>query len=292
MQTLQYIVKTSKQKIMNTKMIIFCCVFLLLSWTYDQPYLQFIHEKQYPITWCIFPFYMSAYAILAVFYLGIVYIHSDVPFMQYHNMYQVIRTGRLRWVVGQIGGIICRSFFAVIVTAIGAILPFAGNLEWSNNWGKLAKTLSMQGIEKNFGFAENSFVDFRFFYEIMQKKTPLELMTHTVLVCTLICSFLGILMFVLSLYISKMIAVAGALASIVAFFIVQNIYGKWKLILAHFVPTYWAEIALSATPVSGRYRMPSLLYIYLVLIICIILMAGLLCYNVKDIEFNWENEEA
>ena len=62
MQTLQYIVKTSKQKIMNTKMIIFCCVFLLLSWTYDQPYLQFIHEKQYPITWCIFPFYMSAYA--------------------------------------------------------------------------------------------------------------------------------------------------------------------------------------------------------------------------------------
>ena len=97
MKTLKYIMKTSAQKIFNVKFATFCAAFLILSWTYDQPYLQFVKEKNYPISWCIFPFYMSSFGILSIFYVGIVYIHSDVPFMQHINMYQVIRTGRERW---------------------------------------------------------------------------------------------------------------------------------------------------------------------------------------------------
>lgn len=111
MKTLKYIIKTSAQKIFNVKFATFCAAFLILSWTYDQPYLQFVKEKNYPISWCIFPFYMSSFGILSIFYVGIVYIHSDVPFMQHINMYQVIRTGRERWAISQIAGILIRSFF-------------------------------------------------------------------------------------------------------------------------------------------------------------------------------------
>ena len=78
MKTLKYIMKTSAQKIFNVKFATFCAAFLILSWTYDQPYLQFVKEKNYPISWCIFPFYMSSFGILSIFYVGIVYIHSDV----------------------------------------------------------------------------------------------------------------------------------------------------------------------------------------------------------------------
>ena len=61
MKTLKYIMKTSAQKIFNVKFATFCAAFLILSWTYDQPYLQFVKEKNYPISWCIFPFYMSSF---------------------------------------------------------------------------------------------------------------------------------------------------------------------------------------------------------------------------------------
>ena len=124
MKTLKYIMKTSAQKIFNVKFATFCAAFLIMSWTYDQPYLQFVKEKNYPISWCIFPFYMWSFGILSIFYVGIVYIHSVVPFMQHINMYQVIRTGRERWALSQIAGILIRSFFAVILSAIAAVLPF------------------------------------------------------------------------------------------------------------------------------------------------------------------------
>lgn len=45
MKTLKYIMKTSAQKIFNVKFATFCAAFLILSWTYDQPYLQFVRRK-------------------------------------------------------------------------------------------------------------------------------------------------------------------------------------------------------------------------------------------------------
>lgn len=292
MKTLKYIMKTSTQKIFNVKMATFCVAFLILSWTYDQPYLQYVKEKAYPISWCIFPFYMTSYGILSIFYVGIVYIHSDVPFMQHINMYQVIRTGRRRWAISQIAGILLRSFFSVIVSAIAAVLPFLGYIELSTDWGKVIKTLALQREEDYFGFEMGQALDFRFFYGILKRFTPVQLMIITILICTLICTFLGVLMFLISLYASKIIAIAVTMMSVVALFIVENAWGAWKLIVAHFVPTYWAEVALSETPVSGRFRIPSLTYMFTFLLIALILMSILIFYRVKHMEFHWENQDA
>ena len=221
-----------------------------------------------------------------------VYIHSDVPFMQHINMYQVIRTGRERWALSQIAGILIRSFFAVILSAIAAVLPFWGHIEFSTDWGKVIKTLASQRADEGFGFGMGQMLDFRFHYGILGKFTPVQLMIITVLICTLICTFLGILMFLISLYAGKILAVAVTMMSVVALFIVENIYGEWKLIVAHVVPTYWAEVALSATPVSGRYRIPSLTYIFTFLIVAVVFMSVIIFCKVKHTEFHWENEDA
>lgn len=292
MKTLNYTMKISAQRIWNAKTAVFVVSFFLLSWTYDQPYLQFVREKNYPISWCIFPFYMTSFSILSVFYFGIIYIHSDVPFMQHINMYHVIRTGRGRWAVSQLGSILLRSFFAVTASAVAALLPFAGNVECSAGWGKMVKTLASQRADTNFGFGMGQTLEFHFHYGILEVYSPLQLMAITVSVCTLICTFLGVLMFLVSLYAGKMAAVAAALASTAALFIVENIHGAGKQIAAHFVPAYWAEVALSATPVSGRYRLPSLTYIFTFLIAAIAGMSVIIYWKIKRVEFHWENEDA
>lgn len=292
MKTLKYIMKTSLQKIFNVKFITFCIAFLILSWTYDQPYLNFVQEKGYPISWCIFPFYMSSWGILSIFYFGIIYVNSDVPFMQNVNMYQIIRAGWGQWVIGQMGSILVRAFFVVLISAIAAVLPFAGNIEFSFEWGKVVRTLASQRGSEGFGFEMGQTLDFRFFYEILNEYTPVQLMVITVLICTLICTFLGILMFLLSLFAGKLVAVTGALLFVAALFLVENIYGEGKRIAAHFIPTYWAEVALSATPVSGRYRLPSLTYMFTFLLVIILVMSVIIYWKVKYVEFNWENEDA
>lgn len=291
MKTFKYIWKTSHQKICNVRFGSFVIVFMILSWTYDQPYLQFVLEKNYPISWCIFPFYMTSYSILLCFYLGIMYIHSDAPFMQHINMYQVVRTGRRRWAVGQIVGISVRSFTAVALAAISAVLPFTGNIDFSTGWGKVIKTIaSKRGIEK-VGVGTGATLEFRFFYETLDKYSPIQLMLLTIAICTLICTFLGVMMFLISLYSNKIFAVAGALMSVAALFIVENMGAKGKLIAAHFVPTYWAEIALSETITHGRYRLPSLTYIFTFLCISIAIMSIIIYWKIKHVEFNWENED-
>lgn len=291
MKTLKYIWKTSIQKIWNVKVGTFCIVLLILSWTYDQPYLQFVQENNYPISWCIFPFHMTSYSILLFFYLGIMYIHSDVPFMQHINMYQVIRTGRRRWAIGQIAGILVRSLTAVILTAVFAALPFIGNIDFSVGWGKVVKTLASKRGFEGWGFKDGTMLEFRFFYEILDKYSPIQLMILTIVICTLICTFLGVLMFLISLYFNKIFAVAAALMSVAALFIVENTFGEGKQIAAHFVPTYWAEIALSETITSGRYRLPSLTYILTFLCISIVMMSAFIYWKVRHVEFDWENED-
>lgn len=136
MKQLQYIWKTAVLKICNGKMAAFVLIMLAVCWSYNRPLNRFIDDVDYPVSWCVFPFLMAYPAFLILFWFGIIYINSDIPFMQHANMYQVIRTGRRRWSVGQIGGIFLRSFAAVLLTSICTILPLLPRIELTNEWGK------------------------------------------------------------------------------------------------------------------------------------------------------------
>lgn len=290
MKLIRYMGKSSVIKIFNSKVGTFLLILLVTAWSYSQPYLNFVKEKNYPISWCIFPFYLSSYGFLSLFYLGIVYINSDVPFMQHINMYQVIRTGRIRWTLGQIGGIFLRSLMITVVSAIATIIPFLGRLELSNEWGKVVYTLASQRDTAEFRM--ENYLDFRFNYDILAKFTPVQLMTITILLCTLICTFLGMAMLLLSLFAGKVVSVSATFTFVLLLFFVENAFQKYKWVIARFVPTYWAEVALIATPFMGYYRLPSLTYMFSFLISTLIVMSVIICLRVKHIEFNWEDEDA
>lgn len=287
---LRYIGKTSMVKIFNSKVGTFLMLILAMAYSYDKPYLKFVQEKNYPISWCIFPFHLASPAFLALFLIGIIYINSDVPFMQHVNMYQAIRTGRKRWALGQIGGIAVRSFVVTTAAAALSAVPFLGKIEWTAEWGKMIYTLSAMKTQTSRFFLDTD-VLFRFFYEILGEFTPLWFMAVTVLLCTLLTAFLGILMFVISLYAGRIAAVCAAFCNVLLLFMVQNAPPVYRQRLAHFVPAYWGELALLATPVSGYYRLPSLSYMFAFLVIASIVMACLVCRGVKRMDFNWENED-
>ena len=108
-----------------------------------------------------------------------------------------------------------------------------------------------------------------------------------ILLCTLICTFVGVLMFLFSLYINKIIAVAGGLALAIALFPVLNMHPLICYKLARFVPTVWAELARIATVDHTYYWLPSLSY----MVVGITIMTGLIMHKIRYMQFNWENED-
>ncbi len=291
MKLIRYIGKNTAAKLINSKAGTFLLVFLAISWSYDRPYLALIQEQNQPITWCIFPFFLASVRFVALYFAGIIYTNSDVPFMQHNNMYQVIRTGRRRWALGQIGGIILRCLALTVLSALLSVLPFFGRLEPVNVWGRVAYTIA-SGRSDASGFVSQSMAEFRFHYDALTTFTPLELLALTLLLCTLISTFLGLLMFLLSLYAGKAIAVAVSLGYVLLVYLVQNTSSDLRQAVSYFVPPYWAEIALYRTLDYGYYRLPPISYMLIFLLTAIAVMTLLICLRVKRVEFHWEHEDA
>lgn len=285
MKMLQYIWKSSMLKVWNQKIATFAVVIAVSCWSQAQPLKRFVCDVDYPVSWCLFPFAMCNFSFLLLFWFGIIYINSDVPFMQHINMYHVLRTGRKRWAMGQIGGILNRSFAAVLFTAVCTALPVAFHLELTNEWGKLLKTAAMTNVMSEYEW------NYIIYYEIFGEFTPLQLMAITVALCTLISTFVGMLMFLICLYANRICSVAGAAAFALLLFFVLNMHPKIRQKLAFFVPAVWPNVARIATPDYGYYWLPPIYYMFLFLLSGIAVMSAIIILRVKKIEFHWENSD-
>lgn len=285
MKLLQYIWKNSMLKIFNSKMAVFAILMFVLSRTYIRPIRLYSQAVDYPSAWCVFPFAMCSFTYLIMFWFGVVYVNSDAPFMQHVNMYHAIRVGRQHWALGQIGGIFIRSFVLTVVAVICTILPLFPDIEWSNEWGKLLRTAAMTNALSQFNSS------LTLYYDIFAEFTPIQLMGLEILICTLISTFIGCLMFLLSLFINKISAVAGSMALAIALFPVLNMHVMLRHKLAFFVPTIWAELARINTPDYGYYWLPSMLYMFTFLTVGILCIMLIVLIKIKRIEFDWENED-
>lgn len=285
MKLLQYTWKSAMLKIFNSRVAVFIVLMLVTSRTYVNPIRRMSAAAGYPSSWCVFPFVMCSFTYLILFWFGVIYVNSDVPFMQHINMYHAIRIGRRRWAAGQIGGILIRSFVLVSVTAVSTILPLLPDIEWTNEWGKLLRTAAMTGVLSEYDSSV------AIYYDIFSEFTPLQLMGLEILICTLVCTFMGVLMFLLSLVFNKICAVAGSLAMAIAIFPVLNIHPLLRYKLARLVPAIWPELARIATPDLSYYWLPSLSYMFGFLLLGIAVMTAFILVKIKRMEFNWENED-
>ena len=283
---MKYILKNTLLKIRNIKTITFAIIIAVTIWSYNHPLRELTYSIKYPVTWCVFPFMISNLSFLILFGSELIYINSMIfSYMQHSNMYQIIRTGRISWALGQLGGTFFRSFILVVFTAFCSIVSLLPQIEWSLQWGKLIHTIAMTNAAIQYN------LKYVFYYQILGKYSPLQLMIITIVICTFISMFLSSL----NVY-DKLIFQPhfGSLnySSINdnAIFVV-NIHPKIRYILAKFIPTVWAKVVQVNSPVLGYYWVPSIKYMFAFLLIGNIILIILILIKVKKCEFNWENED-
>lgn len=258
---------------------------LLLGFVYHiflTPLNSFVKSVNHPVCPFIFPFLLSDIYFLVLFMAAVVYYFSDAPFMKNWTMYQVIRTGRVRWAFGQIETILISSFTFVIL-AIGMtgilLLP---NVTLSEGWGKVLYTLSMTGASGDFN------IPFSIPYEIISRYTVLEGLGVTILVGGMVIAFIGLLMFCISLIGSRLLANVVAMVFVIMPMIQLNI-GMSVPELDFISPVSWMN--LSKLNIKGSGNELSIGYCVAVLGSLCILLSIIIIWKIKTVDFQIVKED-
>ena len=258
---------------------------LLLGFVYHiflTPLNSFVKSVNHPICPFIFPFLLSDIYFLVLFMAAVVNYFSDAPFMKNWTMYQVIRTGRVRWAFGQIETILISSFTFVIL-AIGMtgilLLP---NVTLSEGWGKVLYTLSMTGVSGDFN------IPFSIPYEIISRYTVLEGLGVTILVGGMVIAFIGLLMFCISLIGSRLLANVVAMVFVIMPMIQLNI-GMAVPELDYVSPVSWMN--LSKIDITGTGKGLPLSYCVTILGIMSILLSIVIIWKIRTVDFQMVKED-
>jgi len=281
----QYMMQLYFYKMTSTRTISLLIIQLLINYLYCKPVMNLSQGLHHQVTPWIFPFMISEYHYAFLFLMGIIYYFSDVPFMQHGNMYQVIRMGRKKWVVGQIGVIIMQAFTMIFINIAMSMVLLFPNLEFSTGWGKILYTASMTNVASQFEFF------FPISYDTLTHSTPISLMLITVFVGGLVISFIGLLMFAISLLVNRMAAVAVATGMTTMIFFVENVHHISMVKMGMFTPANWIRTANIGKKMHGVYVVPPLPWMFGVLGIGIIVMAILTTARIKRVEFHWNRED-
>ncbi len=186
-----------------------------------------------------------------------VLLFSDAPFFDVQTYYELVRTGRAAWALGQLCYIMVMSLlYALFVWAcsVAVLLP---HVELSTGWGTVLKTLAVEpGIAGAYGCPVAVSVDMA----LLNRFGAVEATLLSIGLMWLNAAFLGTLIFACNILVGKFCGpiAAGALVGLAYF---QMFLGGMTLgsRLTFFSPVSWVSLkALGFSP-YGPPR-PTVLY--------------------------------
>lgn len=239
------------------------------------PVKDFSAFVDYPVSPWIFPFLISDVYFVILFMAAVVYFFSDVPFMKEWTLYQVIRTGRVRWVFGQIGSIILSSFVFVLFAEVISGMLLLPNIILDEGWGKVLYTLSITNAGSEYQIA------FLISYDIISRFEPVQAVGLSVLISSFVILFLGLWMFTISLYVSRLWANVAAMLFVILPIVIENI-GDDVTWLVYCSPVSWMRISeVNVSSISGM--------IGGLLLACVIL-SGAIIWKIIRVDFEVTKE--
>lgn len=216
----------------------------------------------------IFPFMYSQFHTKLIFTLPVVLLFCSAPFIDRNQTFVFIRTGRVKWLFGQVLYIVIASAVYYLFILVVSILLTVFSGGFSLDWGK---TLPMLATSQNLGWGGALTVDAS--YMVIAFFTPLQAVWFTFLLSWLGAVFIGLMIFALNLISGT--RYIGVLVS--SFFVVlSSMVAKesgWDGLL-RFSPMSW--ITLDKIDVGGLTKNPSFTYCVCVFAVLIVALAAVI----------------
>ena len=173
----------------------------------------------------ILPHVQNNFYFNKIVLLGGMCFFSDVPYMAGEELYVVLRIGKEKWAHRNCYYILLSGILLSALLTLLSILVILPAVNLKNEWGAMYQTLSLSEIASDIDINSNAMNEF----------TPYELMLHIFLIDALAFAFMGMLLYTLSLFISKVFAYT----IVVLIVFLQSIFGKMGLMLDNFLPFSW-----------------------------------------------------
>ena len=218
----------------------------------------------------IFPFLYSQFHTKLIFMLGVVLMFCNAPFADKNQMFVFMRSGRIKWLCGQILYIVFASaayfLFLLIISLLFTV--FTGEL--SLEWGKTLSTLSANSSLHTMAGA--NFVDIS--EKVITFFKPLQAVWFTFLMSWLGGIFLGLLIYLCNFLTgNRLIGILASSFLVVICSIIEN--EGWEKLLP-ISPISWTT--LDNIDVGGLSTNPSFTY-------CICFFVGIIAALIATILF-------
>lgn len=223
-----------KNSFLTKRVLVLFLLLFVVTHIFTAPLRQLSAGVGYKISAWSFPFLFFDMYYLLIFMFACIYFFSNVPFLNYHQIYRIVRTGKLRWGIHQIFNIIISAVLLMGAVFLMTELVLFPHASWENDWGKVIYTLSLTDIGEKYN------VLLYFSYDIIKTYTPFQLVGKTLLIGILSISFLGNMMFMLSIYFSRTAALFAASLETAFIIMSENMYLFPQMVF--FSPLSWIRL--------------------------------------------------
>ena len=263
-------------------------LFVILWIAFDSFYAEIDYACKvldYPCSFWYFLNVMTNHFMCGAIGLSAVYLFSNAPYLNRNGMYQMIRQGKYKWLLSQLGSIILSGFSFTAVLFFTGWIRMLPHMDWTLSWGRMMKTLAVTNAASQLN------VTFVLKPSFMQSMEAWQAGLWAFMLDSFVFILIGFLLLAIGLLFNRMAALifTGILA------IVPFVANSWNLsrhlMINLFSPVSWLQTGLFYTENMMYAEMPPVLWIWGMLSVYLALAVFLALLGVKRNHFQWNGEE-
>lgn len=271
-----FILERLRRSVFSIRMLLVLIIWFFMMDLYLSGYREYVMSLGEKDTIVILPFLQNGFYFTKTILLGSICFFSDIPFMQRDEMYCLARLGRKKWGYSNLIVIACSGVILSLLLFLLSILQVLPVGRLQNDWGSVFHSFAVWKNDLALGLEIN--------YAAMYAYTPFQLAVRVLIVDAPAFTFLGMLLYTVSLCFSRMAAYAAAV--IVVF--LPSIIAKFpQYSLLSYSPFSWIE------PANWRYEgnldCPDMVYICIGFLLLIFLLAVVAQGRIKKVD--WKEKE-
>lgn len=249
---------------------------LIYTWDLSKGVVQYAVISDHPTSLWVFPLYMANANSVLIFFLLAILLFCDAPFLEQTELFVLIRSGRVRWLLSQVLYVVSLSAAYVTWIVFCSILTVFPQGALMGDWGSLLYSLA------NTNAPDLVELGFRISPSMLTQFQPISAMLYEFLICFLSTVFLGSVMFCVDLVTYRVAGVVLGSLLVLEQFLASNSSGYAFFYLS---PISWINLERISFQAGGM--TPSLTYVC-----CFLLGVSLLGWLVSFVVFRKKAIEA
>ena len=224
-------------------------------------------------SFAILPHVQNDFYFNKIMLLGGMIFFADIPFMSGEELYVVLKIGKEKWSQINCCYIVLSGVLLSTLLTVLSLLTILPAISLKNEWGTLYQTFAFSGTAGCVLINASA----------MSYYSPYALMLNIFLIDALTFAFMGMLLYTLSLFVSKI----WSYVIVVVLIFLQSVFGKMGLVLDNFLPFSW--ISVSHWRFGYDRHRPDLIYIYTAFCMLLFLLAVISEWKIKRMD--WVSKE-